>query len=174
MFEKNNEENDQNELILDLLIQLKNEENDRIKIIDSKTTTLIGIITVMLTIFGDICISDKIFEILTISNLKNNIFLSGSFALYLIFSISSLFCLIYSYSIKKYVDTPKPNTLLKYHFTREPKNNIQSNIIQDMSIMLDYNNQLIKDKIGKYKIGLYLLLIAIICFIIFIMCLLWR
>ncbi len=165
--------NDNTEFILKLMIQLKNEENDRVKIIDSKTTTLIGIITVMLTIFSDICISDKILEILTITNLCNNIFLSITFSSYLIFSIVSLLLLIWSYSIKKFIDTPKPSTLLKYYLTNEPKNNIQTNIIQDMAIMLDYNNSLIKDKIKKYKIGVYLLLAATLSLILFIICLLW-
>ena len=162
------EKSEKDDFLLQLMLQIRNEENNRVDSIDNKSATLIGIVTIMLTLFGDICLSDKVSCILTLDYFLNNIIFTQIFTTFIVCLLCSLWLLIDSYSIKNYSSTPTPKGLYKHYKSDEPLKKIKSVIIQDMVPMITYNQKIIDDKIIKQKDGLKLIYISLLLFISFV------
>lgn len=164
--EENCEKKD--DLLIQLIVETKNEENNRLQSIDNKTATLIGIITIVLTLFGDICLSDSVSYRLTADYFLNNLFFTRIFLTFILCLFASLWLMIDSYSIKDYISTPTPKGLYKHYNSNQSLSDIQSIIIPDMLSMILYNQKITDEKIIKQKDGLKLLYISLIMFILFV------
>lgn len=156
------------EYLSQYMFQLRDEENKRIDSIDSKTATIIGILTIVITLFSDICLSENMFQLLTLNNLKNDCILAIIIILYFVFSIGSLSMMLWSYSIKKYITTPTPAGIIKHYESENKIDEIESTILKDMSAMILHNKKITENKIKKQKYGLYLLFASIITLICFV------
>lgn len=164
--EENREQKD--DLLIQLILETRNEENNRLESVDNKTATLIGILTIILTIFGDICLSDSVSYRLTVDYFLNNHFFTRIFLTFLVCLFISLWLMIDSYSIKDYISTPTPKGLYKHYKSNESLSDIQSIIIPNMVSMIIYNQKITDEKIIKQKDGLKLLYISLIMFILFV------
>lgn len=166
---KEKEKIKRNDKILDLLIKIDERENRRNEFIDSKSSSTINIIILILTIECTILGTTSYFwSLLLTKPLSLRIILCITLIITLLLTFVSLRKFIKSYTYRSFNDAPSSNYIIKYGKEEKSYNYLITTVIGDYNRKINDNHKIIDDKAKLAKEGLDLLKYAIISLIIFI------
>ena len=173
MFEEITQETiKRDKLLLDLMIHAYDEDVARNDLVDNKNCQMIVLTGVMLTLqatfFTELLVNSVLLK--EVICYDGKIILSILMIISMVLYICSLFIFINAYAFnEKFGSSPHPRELLDKAINNHPIKKVQGNVLSDFNKTIEYNSDIIEDKVKKGKIGFIVLGVAGISTLVFLL-----